>query len=158
MTPRTSNVASYKSEHRYITIGISNEFLCIPIGQVREIQEVDNITPVPGTPGWLKGVLNLRGDILSVVDISSFLGLSPVKMGRTTRMVVVEGSKFQAAFVADTVLEVLTIPPKEIKSSEEISGAVNKAYARGVYVSRDLLYSILDVEQLLSCDPMMQFQ
>jgi len=145
-------------EHRYLTLGLGNEFLCLPIGNVREIQEVEQITPVPSTPSWLKGVLNLRGDIISVVDISQFLGFAPLRMTLSTRLVVVETKKYRTALLADTVLEVLTIPPKEIKTPDEIGGGVSGAYCRGIFVSKDLLYSIIDVDRLLGCDPMMQFQ
>src|SRR5690606_36451158 len=129
-----------------------------PLSNVREIGEIEHITPVRGTPSWLKGTINLRGEILSVVDITSFLGFSPVHMGRTTRMVVVEGSDYVTAILTDNVLDVLTIPPKEIQSVDKIGGNINKAYARGVFVSRDLLYTVIDVTRLLACEPMMQYQ
>lgn len=156
--PSKASLALSTLEHRYLTIGLANEFLCVPISNCREIQEFDVITSVPCTPSWLKGVLNLRGEIISVVDISSFLGFPPLRISPSTRMVVLEGKKFVTAVLADAVLEVLTIPPKEIKSSDEIGGGVNSQYAKGVFVSKDLLYTVLDVERLLGCEPMLQFQ
>lgn len=145
-------------EHRYLTLRLSNEFLCLPIGEVYEISEIETVTAIPGTPPWLKGVVNLRGEIISVVDITSFLGLQSVSMTRQTRVIVVGGERYRTSLLADSVLEVLTIPPKEIKGIEEVGGNINRAYAKGVFVSRDLLYTILDVERLLACEPMMQFQ
>ena len=155
---RRTDLAHSTIEHRFLTLGLSNEFLCVPLGNVLEIGEIESVTPVPGTPSWLKGVLNLRGDIVSVVDITSFLGFPPVRLSRATRMIVLEGRDFVVSILADNVLEVITIPPKEIQPIDKIGGSINKAYARGVYVSRDLLYTVLDVDRLLACEPMMQFR
>lgn len=158
MSAKKAELLSSTAEHRYLTLGLGEEFLCLPIANVLEIGEFESITQIPGTPSWLKGVLNLRGEILSVVDITSFLGLPALQMGRQTRMVVVEGKSYVAAILADAVLEVITIPPKEIQSVEDAGVSLNKTYARGVFVSRDLLYTVLDAERLLACEPMMQFQ
>jgi purine-binding chemotaxis protein CheW len=145
------------SDIAHLGMSLGGEFFCVPVLQVQEIQNYQNATSIPGSPGWLRGVMNLRGDILSVVDISSFLGLSPVRIDRKTKLVVVEGERYNTAILVDAVMEVLAILPNEIRPMEEITGGVEKAFIRGAYLSKETLYAVLDMNRLLESEQMLQF-
>lgn len=143
----------------HIGMTLGGEFFAIPVVQVQEIQNYESSTPIPRAPSWLKGVINLRGDIISVVDISSFLGLPPVRLDRKTKLIVVEGEKYNTAIMADAVLDVLAILPNEIRDLNEIAGGrLEKTFVRGAYLSKDTLYAIIDIQRLLGSEQMLQFQ
>lgn len=153
-----TKVGAVAGEIGHLGVSLGSEFFCLPVLQVREIQNYERSTPIPGSPSWLKGVLNLRGDILSVVDISSFLGLPAVRVDRKTKMVVVEGERYSTAILVDAVLDVLAILPREIRPMEEITGAIDRTYVRGAYLSKESIYAILNVHRLLDSEQMLQFQ
>jgi len=152
---RASNLAG---EIGHIGLTLGGEYFCIPIQQVQEIQNFQSATSIPSSPSWLKGVINLRGDILSVVDINSFLGLPPVQIDRRTKMIVVQGNRYNTAILAEAVLDVLAILPNEIRSPKEITGGLEKAYIQGAYLAQDAIYAILDINRLLESEQMLQFQ
>ena len=143
--------------NRYITVGIGKDILSIPIYNVVEIQEIESITPLPQTPSWLKGVINLRGDILSVVDLTHFLDMPAISITPQTKLIVLSGSVYQTAIIADSVLEVISIKDNEIEQIKDIRGAAVKII-RGVYATDEDLYSVLDVESFMADHLMTQFQ
>jgi purine-binding chemotaxis protein CheW len=142
----------------HIGMTLGGEFFAIPVVQVQEIQNYEISTPIPRAPSWLKGVINLRGDIVSVVDISSFLGLPPVRLDRKTKLIVVEGERYNTAILADAVLDVLAIMPNELRDLGALTGRVERTFIRGAYLAKENLYAIIDVQRLLASDQMLQYQ
>lgn len=92
----------------HVRVRAGGEHYALPIGGVREIAEVDRLTPVPGAPVGVLGVWSLRGDVVAVIDLATVLGLQPA--ADPTRIVVVEGAGARAGLTVESVLDVTTLP------------------------------------------------
>lgn len=133
------------------TLGV--ETYAVPIALVGEILALPAITRVPRAEPWLLGVFNLRGDILSVVDVRGMLGCSAVPQGTNTRLLVVQTSIYRVAVLVDSVLEVVSIPPEDLVAADG-RGRGSSRYVNHVAFRQGRLISILDLEALLTADSM----
>ncbi|HEX7830806.1 MAG TPA: chemotaxis protein CheW, partial [Thermoanaerobaculia bacterium] len=104
---------------QYLTFIVRGEEHAVPILRVREIIEFETVTRVPGTPSWVRGVINLRGSILPVVDLSSKFGGDESPVTKTTCTVVVEtshrGETIAIGVMADAVSEVIDFTAEQIE-------------------------------------------
>ena len=102
-------------DERFVLFSIASTHYAVPETFVTEVESVPVITLVPRTPAWLRGVTNLRGDILSVVDMRTFLGLDATSPhGRRMLVVRLLDDAFSAGFLVDAVERIATVPPNEI--------------------------------------------
>ena len=117
---------------------------------VREIVRVPEITHVPGAPSFVLGVINLRGRIISVVDLGRRLGLAPTAQGPSGRILVVNLNGVVVGFLVDAATEVLKLAEDAVEPTPEVSGAVNANYLDGVGKVGGRLILLLDLEKVLS--------
>lgn len=126
-----------------VTFGVGTEEYGVPIERVQEILRVTAITRVPGAPGLVRGVVNVRGRLLAVVDMKSRLGLGPADLGPESRVVMVDyGGRFVGLMV-DRVSYVLKVPAAAIEPSPTSTLVSGVAYHEG----RTLL--VIDVDRAL---------
>lgn len=128
---------------------LGTENFAIPLSYILEIQTPPPFTPIPRTESWLQGVINLRGEILSVVDIRRLLNCGAPPPGAAMRLLIVECSIYRLAMLVDSVMDIVDIDPSEIIRSEDISKAENPAIL-GVHTRAGVLISLLDPEALLA--------
>ena len=133
----------------YLTFGVASEEYGIGIGYVTEIVSMQRIMAVPDVAPYIKGVINLRGKVIPVMDVRLRFGLPAVDYGERTVIIVlaVDGAAF--GLVVDRVSEVLEIPPAHIDASVEL-GTGGSGLIRGFGRQSGKFASILDVERL--CD------
>jgi len=117
---------------------------------VREIVRVPEITHVPGAPSFVLGVINLRGRIISVVDLGKRLGLSATAPGPSSRILVVNLNGVVVGFLVDAATEVLKLAEDAVEPTPEVSAAVNANYLDGVGKVGGRLILLLDLEKVLS--------
>lgn len=137
---------------KYLTFGVGSDRYGIPIRFVREIVVVPPITPVPQSPAYVLGVINLRGRILPVLDLRQRLGLPPAEVGERTCMVVVERGGLTGLRV-DSVGDVLDLAAEQIEPPPPRSAAPGDALVIGVGQARDAVIVLLDVETVLRDAP-----
>ena len=113
------------------------------IDQVKEIRQMTDVTPVPKSPKFVTGVVNLRGKVIPMVDLRVVLGLAPKKPDRATRIIVVDMGESTIGAVVDSVLEVLTL--EDIERSHPM---VDQPWVKGVGKIGERLMVILDFEAL----------
>lgn len=130
---------------------IGRETYAVDIFVVREIVKAQEITPVPGTAEYVLGIINLRGKLVSVVDLAQRLGFEKARVDRNSRILVVDLDRFTVGFLVDAATEVLKIPPEAIEPApEELKRSVRDDYLEGVGKLEDRLVIVLNPSNLLS--------
>lgn len=120
----------------------------VPVEQVREVRDMQSVTPVPGAPPYVEGVTNLRGQIITVMDLRKRLGL-PEKGKTGEKIIVVELDKFSVGVVVDSVTEVSTIANEDIERNMEVATKLDEC-VMGVGKQNDRLVVILDLAKIIS--------
>jgi len=142
--------------HRYLTIEVEHEIYAIPILKVKEILGMKEITPLPQTPASVKGVLNLRGRIIPVVDLRVKFGLLSHPPTKTTSIVVLdlvsEKEQLLLGIVVDTVQEVQVILEDKISQLAGLETRVKARYIKSVADTPEGIRILLDVDKILTED------
>ena len=130
---------------------VGKETYGVDIFVVREIVKAQEITSVPGASDYVLGIINLRGKIISVVDLAQRLGLGKSRIDRTSRILVVDLDGFTVGFLVDAATEVLKLPAESIEAApEELKGSIHDDYLEGVGKLQDRLVIILNPGNLLA--------
>lgn len=119
----------------------------VPVEQAREVRDVQAVTPVPGAPSYIDGVTNLRGQIITVMDLRKRLNIE--EEGRGEKIIVIEMGKAAVGVVVDTVTEVSTIPEADIERHMQATKKLDK-YLVGVGKQGEKLIVILDLAKIIS--------
>ncbi|MCX5855148.1 MAG: chemotaxis protein CheW [Deltaproteobacteria bacterium] len=141
-------------EGKYLTFSLVGEEYGIGILKVREIIGMMIITSVPQTPGYVKGVINLRGKVIPVIDLRLKFGMESTAYTERTCIVVVEikggDSKIQMGIVVDSVSEVLNIKPGEIEDTPTFGARMDTDYILGMAKMAGGVKILLDIDRVLS--------
>lgn len=137
---------------KYLTFHIGAEDYAISIIHVIEIIGMLKITEVPQTPHYMKGVINLRGKVIPVMDIRLRFGMQPRGYDDRTCVIVVNFKENVVGLVVDTVSEVRDIPVEMIETCSHIAAAAEPNFICGMGKTEDKISMILDINALLFCD------
>lgn len=130
---------------------IGRETYGVDIFAVREIVKPQEITSIPGTASCVLGIINLRGKIVSVVDLAGRLGFGVTKMTRSSRILVVDVDGFTVGFLVDAATEVLRLSVDSIKPApDELKASIHEDYLEGVGILDGRLIIILNLARLLT--------
>lgn len=133
---------------RYLTFNIDNECYGIEIRYVTEIINMMPITPVPGLPVYVKGIVNLRGRIIPVMDIRIRFNKQSVDYSERTCIVVASIDGMDIGFIVDSVAEVLSIPDSDVVDPPNINRDSNR-FIKGIGKVKDSIKLILDYQSLI---------
>ncbi len=136
-------------ELHLLTFALDREEFGIPVTQVREVIRVSDITRVPQAPAHVRGVANLRGRILAVVDLRSRLGLPPAEPTPTSRVVVVEVRERVLGLLVDAVSQVTKVPEASVVPAPEEVISADADYLTGVARWHSRLIILLDLDKAL---------
>jgi purine-binding chemotaxis protein CheW len=132
-----------------VVFNLGREEYAVPIGQVREVVRVTDVTRVPHAPQHIRGVMNLRGRILPVLEVRSRLGLEPAELTQRSRVVVAEIDRRMVGLLVDAVSQVTRLGERSVAAPpEEVRSAGGEAVTGVARVDRRLLI-LLDLERLL---------
>lgn len=152
-------LASHDSEvgnDQYLTFMLNEEEYGVDILRVQEIKGWDNVTPIPNTPEFIKGVINLRGTIVPIIDLRQRFNLESVEYGPMTVVVVLkvisEDRERTMGIVVDAVSDVYNVPEGEIKPAPDFGSSINMKYVHGLATVSEKMVIILDIDYLLSTD------
>jgi purine-binding chemotaxis protein CheW len=146
------SAATASKELEFTTFYVGDLLLGIDIQQVEEINRQLNITAVPHTPENVRGVVNLRGEVVTVVDLRRTLGLEPTVIAESTRNVVVRSRHERIGLLADRIADVIRAQSDDIESPPANVNGIDGRFFTGVYKLESELVVILDVETVLSGD------
>ena len=143
---------------RHLIFNLGDELYGIPVLKVREIILLMEITPVPRMPPFIRGVINLRGQIIPVLDLRLRLQLAAGQPTRSTCIVVAQvtassGNSSQMGLVVDAVDEVLNIPPADIQETPEFATNPGAQFLCGIAKAKGKVVALLDVDRLPAADP-----
>jgi purine-binding chemotaxis protein CheW len=135
---------------RYLTFMLRDEYYGVPISKVREINQMMEITPVPKTPSFVEGVVNLRGKILPVVNLRMKLGFEKIDYNRETCIVVIETQMGQVGIVVDAVREVSDLKQEQIEAPPHMGGKDDLRFLSALGKHEDRVIILLDVDLAFS--------
>lgn len=136
-------------ELQLVIFKLGREEYGVSILQVQEIKRITDITRVPNTPDYIKGVINLRGSVLPVIDLKNRLNLPQQTSTEDTRIIIVKVEELSIGMVVDAVSEVLTISQQHVDSPEVVAGSVSANYLSGVGKLEDRLLILLNLEAII---------
>lgn len=143
---------------QYLTFMLSGEVFAIGILSIKEIIEYGNLTEVPRMPGFIRGVINLRGAVVPVIDLGVRFGKSSSNVSRRTCIVIIEvqheGEQQVVGVMVDAVNEVLDIPAGEIEPAPSFGARIRADFIQGMGKVDGKFVIILDVDHVLSVDEM----
>jgi len=138
---------------QFLTLRLGDADYALEILSVQEIRGHGPVTPIPNSPCFTKGVMNLRGTIIPVLDLGLRLGAGAVDAGTLAVTVVVRVGSKVAGLIVDAVSDVLTFDPDEVQPAPDLSGGTATPFVKGVVRQDSQLFLILDVERILAEDP-----
>lgn len=137
---------------QWVTFRLEGENYGINVMQVQEVLRVSEITPVPGTPPYILGIINLRGNVVTVLDTRMRFGLPPYETDDVSRVVIVEANGNVLGILVDSVAEVVYLRASEIETAPNVGNDESSKYIQGVYSNEGNLLILVDVNKLLSND------
>jgi purine-binding chemotaxis protein CheW len=139
---------------QYLTFRLSDEVFAVDIGKVREVLDFTTVTKVPQTPEFMRGVINLRGSVVPVVDMRLKFGMAATEKTVNTCVIIVEitvdGEKTVLGAMADSVQEVIDLEPDKIEPPPRIGTKLNTEFIQGMGKRDDQFLIILDIDQVFS--------
>ena len=141
---------------KYLTFALADEEYGLPVLKVREIMKMMDITEVPQVPAHVKGVLNLRGKVIPVIDLRLKFGFAPGEVTARTCIIVVEVALTTGAvmmgIIVDRVSEVLNLVAEEIEETPEFGERVRTDYMKGVAKVKGTVKILLDLDRVLGAE------
>lgn len=139
---------------QYLSFLLEDEEYGIDILRVQELRGWAPVTPIPEMPDYLRGVLNLRGAIIPVIDLRLRFGLSAIEYGPTTVVIVIKvqhdnGERIMGIIV-DAVAETYTLSSDQIQVSPQIGGVINSEFITGLVAQEDKMIVLMDIDQLMN--------
>ena len=137
-----------------VTFGVGDCHLAVGIEHVQEINRQLELTPVPGAPCEIRGVINLRGDVVTVLNLHHLLGFAELKRTRTSRNLILNIGGERVGVLVDHVSDILAISPEAISRRPPNLSHVDRRYMKGVHIRDEGIVVILDPYALASAiDP-----
>ena len=145
-----SELASDASVGEYLTFVLGSEEYGIEILKVQEIRGYDAVTKIANTPDFIKGVINLRGTIAPIVDLRVRFNLGNVEYNELTVVIILNLSNRVVGVVVDSVSDVLTLTPDQIKAAPSLSTSLDTRYITGMGTIDQRMLILVDIERLMT--------
>ena len=150
----SQNASSQNTGDQYLTFLLAGEEYAIDILRVQEIRSWEKTTVIPNTPAYVRGVINIRGTIVPIIDLRHRFELEQIPYGRTTVVVVVRvdaGSKSRTmGLVVDAVSEVYNVPAEALKPAPDFGDGAQSDFAKGLATVDQKMIIVLDIDALLT--------
>ncbi len=128
---------------KYISLNLNSDFYCISLDYVKEILKDTSITKVPGTPDFIEGIMNLRGDYITVVNLKKFLGLVCEETNEKKPVIIIKSNELQLALLIDKINELF-------EYQEPAEDASSDSYYECEFIYGSCLYTSLNIEKIVS--------
>ncbi len=150
MTTAVANLTTSESIVQLVTFRLQDETYGINVMQVQEVLRVSEIAPVPGAPPYVLGIINLRGNVVTVLDTRRRFGLPPRDVDDSSRIVIIESEKEVVGILVDSVAEVVELNESGIDSAPSVGNEEHSRYIQGVATRGDELLILVDLNKLLT--------
>jgi purine-binding chemotaxis protein CheW len=159
LVPAKGGPAAVKADEapsQYLTFALGGEMFAVGILNVKEIIEYGNLTEIPMMPAFIRGVINLRGSVVPVIDLAARFGGKPTELGRRTCIVIVEvmddDARHDIGIVVDAVSEVLDIPDSQIEPPPSFGARIRADFIFGMGKVAGKFVIILNINRVLSVE------
>ena len=141
---------------QWVTFRLENESYGINVMQVQEVLRYTEIAPVPGAPPYVLGIINLRGNVVTVIDTRSRFALPNAETTDQTRIVIIEAESQVVGILVDAVAEVVYLRQSEIETTPNVGNDESAKFIQGVCHKNDELLILVDLEKLMSDEEWME--
>lgn len=138
---------------QYLTFILKGQTYGLPISSVQEINRMSEIAPVPRTPKFVAGVMNLRGKVISVVDLRLKFGFEKTNYTKETCIIVIEGKNGQVGTIVDSVSAVVDLAPNQIEPAPVMGDGHELAFIVGMGKTENTVIILVDVVRALAMEP-----
>lgn len=156
------SVAGITETVQYLTFKLADEIFAFDVAKVREILELTTITKVPQTPEFMRGVINLRGSVVPVIDLKLNFSMQRTEQTINTCIIVVEvnlhGEAIVLGVLADSVQEVVEMEPNLIEPAPKLGTKLNTEFIKGMGKVGENFVMILDIDKVFSADELTEIQ
>ena len=152
MNGQNESRATSEMQDQLISFAMSDEDYGVNIQTVKEVIRHREITRLPKAPAFVKGVINLRGDIIPIIDLRERFGMEQVEYNDMTRVIVVEVEGRSIGMVVDSVSHVIRLDEGQIEPPPPSVGKVSEEYIRGIGKVEDKLIVLLKIDHVLSTE------
>ena len=135
---------------QFVTFILKDEVYGINVMQVQEVLRVTEIAPVPGAPPYVLGIINLRGNVVTVIDTRTRFGLPSTEMDDASRIIVIESEKQVVGILVDAVAEVVELRESDIDVAPNVGTDDSSRYIQGVATQEEGLLILVDLNKLLT--------
>jgi len=151
-------MASYTSQSQsaedpilqYVTFQLDHETYGINVMQIQEVLRYTEIAPVPGAPDYVLGIINLRGNVVTVIDTRKRFGLAEAELSDNTRIVVIEVNNQVVGILVDSVAEVVYLRQSEMETAPNVGNEESAKFIQGVCNKEGELIILVEFEKLMS--------
>lgn len=143
---------------QWVTFRLDNETYGINVMQVQEVLRHTEIAPVPGAPSYVLGIINLRGNVVTVIDTRQRFGLTPAPITDNTRIVIIEADKQVVGILVDSVAVVVYLRQSEIETAPNVGTDESAKFIQGVCNKNNELLILVDLEKMMTEDEWAELQ
>ncbi len=159
MTQENKTTTAIRS---YLTFKLGEELFAVHVGKVLNILELVKITEIPRSPDYMKGVINLRGSVLPVIDTRIKFGMSPTVYTQNTCIIVlnvdIEDEIVDVGALVDSVQEVLEVDDEQIQPPPSIGAKYKSEFINGMIKNDDIFIMLLNMDKVFSTDEVIELQ
>ncbi|TCZ79982.1 chemotaxis protein CheW [Paenibacillus albiflavus] len=145
-------------EKKIIVFSLGQEEYGVEVEKVKTIERMQKLTRVPKTPVFIKGVINLRGVVIPVIDLRSRFGLPEKEYTDNSRMIIVSQGDIEVGMIVDSANDVTDIDGDLVENPPEIVGGIRAKYLDGIAKIGDRLLVLLNLEEVLNKQELMQLE
>ncbi|GBF11623.1 MAG: chemotaxis protein CheW [Tepidibacillus sp.] len=154
----SNTVEQNSSEIKFIVFRLGSEEYGVDVQQVKSIERMEHITRVPNTPPFVKGVINLRGVVIPIIDLRRRFSIEQKDYNESTRIIIVNVEEMEVGLIVDAANDVIDIPVQAIEPPPKVVGAVEAIYLRGVAKLANRLLILLNLDKVLNVDEMKELE
>ncbi len=144
-----AKVGAFTNGQELIAFRVGDQEFCVNVMQVREIRGWTKTTPLPHSPSYVLGVINLRGAVLPIIDLSARLGMRPAVPTQRHVIIVAQVGEHIAGLLVDAVSDILTIDADNIQPTPEVSSALERSYAKGLLAIDKRMICLIELGALI---------
>ena len=143
------NESKANAAREYITFRIGSQFYCIDIMSVREIRGWTPATALPRAPGFVRGVINLRGAVLPIIDLADRLGFEPTEPTQRHVIIVTQSGKQVVGLLVDAVSDIIAMPTDKVQPTPDVGSEAARSFVLGVMAIEDRMISLIALESVM---------
>ncbi|WP_185231204.1 chemotaxis protein CheW [Teredinibacter franksiae] len=137
---------------QWVTFKLAGETYGVNVMQVQEVLRYTEIAPVPGAPSYVIGIINLRGNVVTVIDTRERFALPPGEVTDNTRIVIIEADAHVVGILVDSVAEVVYLRQSEIETAPNVGNEESAKFIQGVCHKNNELLILIELDKLLTDD------